>query len=408
MSAVTGIDDTRAWREELYRHLHAHPELSSHEVGTAAEIARRLEEFGYDVQHIGGGVVGVLTNGGGRTVLVRADIDALPVTELTALPYASKVTAVDESGATVGVSHACGHDVHITCLLGAAALLSGDRAAWRGTFIALFQPAEETAAGAQAMLDDGLTSRIPRPDVAFAQHVLTHEAGVLGCRPGPVLSAGDSIRITVFGQGSHGAMPHLGVDPVVLAAAVVLRLQTIVARETAPGEFAVVTVGSSVAGTKSNIIPDRAVLLVNVRTYDTEVRRRVLDSIERIVRAECAASGSPEPPTFDYYDQFPLTDNDPEVTAEVTAAFRAHFGDARVVPLDRITASEDFSRIPAAFGTPYCYWGVGGSAPGQPTYPNHSPHFAPALRPTLDAGTEAIVVATRAYLGPDAREVSRG
>ncbi|MEV4704360.1 amidohydrolase [Actinoplanes sp. NPDC049316] len=409
MSAMAGagdvlkrIDETRTWQEQLYRHLHAHPELSSHEVRTAAEIARRLREWGYEVQHIGGGVVGVLANGNGRTVLMRADIDALPVTELTGLPYASTVTAVDESGAAVGVAHACGHDVHITCLLGAAALLSGARQAWSGTFIALFQPAEETAAGARAMLADGLTSRIPRPDVAFGQHVLNHEAGVLGWQAGPVLSAGDSIRITLSGRGSHGSMPHLGVDPVVLAASVVLRLQTIVAREVEPGEFAVVTVGSSVAGTKSNIIADHAVLLVNVRTYDAEIRERVIASIERIVRAECEASGSPEPPAFEYYDQFPLTDNDPTVTARVAAAFREYFGEDRVVELGRITASEDFSRVPDAFGIPYSYWGVGGFTRDQQAYPNHSPHFAPAIHPTLDAGTEAIVVATLAYLGEDA------
>ncbi|MDC5697034.1 amidohydrolase [Intrasporangium calvum] len=395
------LEATRAWQEELYRHLHAHPELSSLEKETAAEVSRRLEGFGYEVQQVGGGVVGVLANGTGPTVLVRADMDALPVTELTELPYASKVTAVDETGATVGVSHACGHDVHITCLLGAAELLAQGRQSWAGTFVALFQPAEETAAGARAMVDDGLTEQVPRPDVALAQHVLSHEAGIIGTQVGPVLSAGDSIRVTVFGKGSHGSMPHLGVDPVVLAASIVLRLQTIVSRETKPGEFAVVTVGSSVAGTKSNIVPDRAVLLINVRTYDSSVRDKVLASIERIVRAECEASGSPEPPTFDYYDQYPLTDNDPEVTERVTAAFRDHFGEARVRELGRVTASEDFSRIPDAFGTPYTYWGVGGFAPGQESFPNHSPYFAPAIQPTLDAGTEAIVVAALAHLSQE-------
>ncbi|GAA4287223.1 M20 family metallopeptidase [Georgenia daeguensis] len=400
---LEGLAATTVWQEELYRHLHAHPELSSHEVETAAEIAARLEGFGYAVERIGGGVVGVLTNGGGPTVLVRADIDALPVTEQTGLPYASAVTTVDESGATVGVMHACGHDVHVACLLGAAELVAGRTQAWGGTFVALFQPAEETAVGARAMVEDGLTTKVPRPDVAFGQHVLNHEAGVLGTQTGPVLSAGDSVRITVFGKGSHGSMPHLSVDPVVLAASIVLRLQTIVSREVRPGEFAVVTVGSSVAGSKSNIIPDRAVLLVNLRTYDMGVRQTVVDAVERIVRAECEAAGSPQPPTFEYYDQYPLTDNHPEVTATVTEAFRAHFGQDRVMELGRVTASEDFSRVPDAFGTPYTYWGVGGFAPGHPGPPNHSPTFAPLIQPTLSAGTEAIVVAAMAYLGKDQR-----
>ncbi|MGB8382674.1 MAG: amidohydrolase [Dermatophilaceae bacterium] len=395
------LDTTRAWQEEFYKHLHAHPELSSRESKTAAEISRRLAEFGYEVQSIGGGVVGVLRNGSGKTVLMRADMDALPVKEKTGLPYASSATAIDADGVEVAVMHACGHDAHVTCLLGAAELMAAHRQPWSGTFIALFQPAEETAAGAKAMVDDGLTAKVPRPDVAFGQHVLNHEAGVFGTQVGPVLSAGDSIRITVFGRGSHGSMPHLSVDPVVLAAFIVLRLQSIVSRETKPGEFAVVTVGSSVAGRKSNIIPDRAVLLVNLRTYDMAVRQKMVASIERMVHAECQASGSPEPPTLEYYDQFPLTDNAADVTATVTEAFRAHFGDERVKSLGRITASEDFSRLPDAFGTPYTYWGVGGFPPGSAAPPNHSPFFAPQIQPTLNAGTEAIVVAALAYLGKE-------
>lgn len=398
---LVGLAATTVWQEELYKQLHAHPELSSQETHTAAEIARRLVGFGYEVQSVGGGVVGVLGNGSGTTALMRADIDALPVTELTNLPYASTDTAVDDTGATVGVMHACGHDAHVACLLGAAELIAANRDAWSGTFVALFQPAEETAAGGKAMLGDCLVEKVPRPDVAFGQHVLNHAAGVIGTQPGPVLSAGDSIRITVFGKGSHGSMPHLSVDPVVLAASIVIRLQTIVSREVKPGEFAVVTVGSSIAGSKSNIIPDRAVLLVNLRTYDMGVRQQVVDSIERIVRAECEAAGSPQPPTFQYYDQFPLTDNDPQVSATVTAAFRAHFGEDRVISLGRITASEDFSRIPDAFGTPYTYWGLGGFPAGKAGPPNHSPFFAPLIQPTLSAGTEAIVVAVMAYLGKD-------
>lgn len=400
---LEGLPATTVWQEDLYKDLHAHPELSSQEVRTAAEVARRLEAFGYPVQRIGGGVVGVLANGDGPTVLARADMDALPVTEQTGLPYASTATAVDPAGATVGVMHACGHDVHVACLLGAAELLAARPQAWHGTFVALFQPAEETATGAGAMVEDGLTAKVPRPDVALAQHVLGHAAGVVGTQTGPVLSAGDSIRITVFGRGSHGSMPHLSVDPVVLAASIVLRLQTIVSREVEPGEFAVVTVGSVVAGSRSNIIPDRAVLLVNLRTYDLAVRQRVVDAVERIVRAECAAAGSPEPPTLEYYEQYPLTDNDPEVSATVTDAFRAHFGEERVVELGRITASEDFSRVPDAFGTPYTYWGIGGFPPERPGPPNHAPTFAPLLQPTLSTGTEAIVVAAMAYLGDDGR-----
>lgn len=395
---LRGLAATRQWQEDFYRDLHAHPELSGEEHRTATRVAERLGAMGAGLRRLGGGVVGVLENGPGPVVLARADMDALPVTELTGLPYASGVTATDDTGAVVGVSHACGHDVHVACLLGATELLAQASSSWSGTFVALFQPAEETASGARAMLDAGLVDAIPRPDVAFAQHVLGLEAGTVGVKVGPVLSAGDSIRITLHGKGSHGSMPHLSVDPVVLAAAVVLRLQTIVAREVEPGEFAVVTVGSSVAGTKSNVIADRAVLLVNVRTYDDDVRRQVLAAIERIVRAECEAAGSPQPPTFDYYDQYPLTHNDAEVAAVVTRAFREHFGDGRVVDLGRVPASEDFSRVPDAFGSPYFYWGVGGFPAGGDAPPNHSPYFAPLVQPTLDTGTAALVVAALSHL----------
>jgi amidohydrolase len=392
------LEETSKWQEELYVHLHKHPELSMQETQTAEEIDRRLRDFGYRVQHIGGGVVGVLANGEGPTVLMRADIDALPVTEQTGLPYASTATAVD-AGATVGVMHACGHDIHITAALGAAQLLAKTPDAWSGTYIALFQPGEETAAGAQSMLDDGLVNKIPRPDVALAQHVLPAPAsGEVGTRSGPFLSAGDNLRVTVFGEGSHGSMPQLGVDPVVLCAAIVSRLQGIVSREVEPGVFAVVTIGSIQVGTKSNIISDQGVLLLNMRTYDEEVRQQLKDAIERIVRAECQASGSPQEPTFEYYEQYPLTDNDPDTTAKVHAAFETHFGADRVKHLHRQTASEDFSLLPMAFGIPYTYWGFGGFAADTPSFPNHSPFFAPALQPTLKTGTEAAVAAASAFL----------
>lgn len=403
---LAGLDDaTVARHEALYKHLHQNPELSMQEHETSVEIARRLETFGYEVQLIGGGVVGILANGAGTTVLFRADMDAMPVTEETGLPYASTKTVTDAAGTTVGVMHACAHDAHITCALGAAELMARSRDAWSGTYIALFEPGEETAQGARSMVEDGLVQKVPRPDVAMAQHVLpSPPAGQVATAAGPVLSAGGSIRITVYGKGCHGSMPHMGVDPVVLAASIIVRLQTIVAREIAPGDFGVVTVGSVQAGSKSNVIPEKAVLLVNTRTYDVDVQQRIHAAIERIVRAECAAAASPREPDFEYYDQYPLTSNSPEVTGTVTTAFKAYFGEERVQDLARVPASEDFSILPDAFGTPYTYWGLGGVVPGTCDFPIHNPAFAPSIQPTLRTGTEAIVVAAMAYLG---KETSR-
>ena len=409
---LAGLQAISAWQERVYKQLHAHPELSFQETETAALAASKLNELRYEVfQGIGRtGVVGILRNGEGQTVLARADMDALPVKENTGLPYASTMTVTDDAGETVSVAHACGHDAHVTCLLGAAELLANARKSWGGTFIALFQPAEEVAGGAKAMMADGLRERIPKPDVAFSQHVLAHPAGTIGTQVGPVLSAGDSIRITLHGKGAHGSMPHNSVDPVVLAALVVVRLQTIVSRETKPGEFAVLTVGSSVAGSKSNIIADRAVLLVNLRTYDMAVRQRMIESIERMVKAECEAAGSPHAPEFEYYDQYPLTENDPEVTEKITSAFRSHFGSQTIFDLGQVTASEDFSHIPDALGTPYTYWGVGCIDPDkyeralkagrveQDIPVNHSEFFAPVIEPTLSTGTQALVVAALTYL----------
>jgi hippurate hydrolase len=332
-------------------------------------------------------------------------MDALPVTEATGASYASAVP---------GVMHACGHDMHVVALLGAAKYLAGNREGWSGTYIALFQPAEETAAGSQAMLDDGLAAGIPRPDVALAQHVMPTEAGTIGTTPGPILSAGDSIRIAVHGRGAHGSMPHKAVDPVVLAASIVLRLQTVVSRETNPGEFAVLTVGAVNAGATANIIPDRAELLLNLRTYSMATRSQMIAAIERIVRGECAAAGSPQDPEFEYYDQYPLTSNDPEANARVTKAFSRTFGADAVYRTAPQTASEDFSRIPDSFGIPYAYWIVG-SVP-RDTYrravaagtvdtdipANHSPFFLPAVDSTLGMATRAQAAAALAFLGPAA------
>jgi hippurate hydrolase len=406
--------EIRSWQPDLYRDLHRHPELSHAEHRTAGRVAKRLRANGFVVHTgIGGtGVVGVLANGDGPTVLLRADMDALPVREATGLPYASAVTADGTDGRPVPVMHACGHDMHVACLLGATDLLAGERAAWQGTLVALFQPAEETGDGARGMVEDGLAGLFSTPDVAFAQHVLPAPAGVVGTHSGPVLSAADSLRITVHGRGGHGSMPQATVDPVVLAAMIVVRLQTVVSRVTPPSETAVLTVGSLQAGTKSNIIPDHAVLQLNVRTYSERTRQTVLDAIHRIVVAECRASGSPAEPEFELFDRFPLTDNDAATTERVAAAFAGFFGD-RAVSMGAQTASEDFSDIPTALGVPYSYWGVGCTDPetyraaeragrvAQDVPVNHSARFAPVVEPTLDTGTQALVVAALAWLGGD-------
>jgi amidohydrolase len=409
LGAQPGIKD---WQEDFYTTVHQHPELGHQEVQTAAAVAEALRGYGYDVHEKIGttGVVGILKNGDGPVVLMRADMDALPIEEATGLPYASTERATDRDGNDVPVMHACGHDAHVACLLGAARLMAQETDAWHGTYIALFQPAEELADGADVMLKGGLEKLIPRPDVALAQHVLPFPAGTVGTRPGALLSSADSMRITVWGRGSHGSMPQLSIDPVVLASMVVIRLQSIVAREVAPGEFAVLTVGRIAAGSKSNIISDHAVLELNIRTFSETTRSQVVDAIRRIVEGECAASGSPQPPTFELYDHYPVTDNDPDAAARVAGAFHAYFAD-RAFAIDRQSASEDFGEIPDALGVPYMYWGVGCIDPDTYTRAeaagtvstdipaNHSPKFAPVLQPTLETGTAAAVVAALAWLG---------
>lgn len=401
-AVMAAVDDTRTWQEELYRDLHRHPELSHREHRTAAVVAERLRRSGLAVTtEVGGtGVVGVCRNGDGPTVLLRADMDALPVSEDTGLPYASTVA---------GTAHACGHDMHTACLLGAAHLLAAGEKHWRGTLAAVFQPAEETLAGARAMIADGLADLLPPVDVALAQHVAPLPAGSVSTISGPVLAAGDSVRVTVYGRGGHASAPHATIDPVVIAAAIVLRLQTIVAREIEPGEPAVLTVGSITAGTKSNIIADQAELQINIRTYNEAVRTQLLAAIRRIVSAECAASNAPREPEFELFDHTPLTDNNPEVTARVAASFDAVFAD-RVITAPRAMASEDFSDIPNGLHVPYTYWLFGGTDPevfGKAAATdrlsldipvNHSPRFAPVIQPTLDTGTAALVAAALTWL----------
>lgn len=397
------IDSQLDWQRDLYKDFHREPELGLEEHKTSDRIESELKDMGLRAERISAtGLVAVIENGKGPTVLARADIDALPVSEDTGLDYSSTID---------GVMHACGHDIHITSLLGAVRLLNENLNAWSGTYIALFQPSEENAAGAKAMIDDGLTSKIPKPDIAYAQHVMPMPTGTVNTKAGPVLSAGDSVKITVHGRGAHGSMPHLSVDPVVLAATIVLRLQTIVSRETDPGEFAVVTIGASNSGSKSNIIPDRAELLLNLRTYDMTVRDRIIASIERIVKGECEAAGSPKEPSFEYYDQFPLTDNDEDANDAVTKAFEDYFDDGVVLPATPANASEDFSEIPDAFEIPYAYWMIGcadadaykkaaeAGTVNSDIPANHSPQFAPVIDPTLEIATKAQVIAALSQLG---------
>jgi amidohydrolase len=409
---LAGYEALRPAQEAFYQDLHRHPELSHQEHRTAQQVAGQLQEDGFTVQTgIGGtGVTGVLANGSGPVVLLRCELDALPLREATGAPYASTVTVRDASGMEVGVDHACGHDLHMAAMVGTAKLMAGHRDRWHGTLIPLFQPAEETGEGAQEMVDDGLFKKIPVPDVALAQHLLPGIAGTVRTRSGPFMSAADSIKVTVYGRGGHGSTPQNTVDPVVLAAMIIVRLQTIVSREVAPGDVAVVTVGSCNAGTRSNVIPDHAVLELNLRSYSAVTRQRMMDAIQRIVRAECQASGSPKDPEFETTLTFPVTVNDAAVTDRVAKAFAAHFGDrADEIPLQ--TVSEDFSKIPDAAGVPYTYWGLGYT--DRDTYlaaekgghlddlvTNHSPKFLPPMQPCLRTGTEALLAAALAWLAP--------
>ncbi len=397
--------------EVLYKDVHAHPELSMQETRTAGLAADRLRAAGYEVTTGVGktGVVGLLRNGDGPTVMLRADMDALPVEEATRLPYASKVKVKDRDGNTVSVGHMCGHDMHVAWLAGATALFAQVRDAWRGTLMAVFQPGEETAEGAQAMIDDGLFDRFPKPAVVLGQHVMVGPAGAVAARTGAITSAADSLQIRLFGRGAHGSMPQSSIDPVVMAAATVMRLQTVVSREVAAAEAAVVTVGALQAGTKENVIPDEAIIKLNVRTFDAGVRQRVLAAIERIVNAEAAASGAPRLPEIATLDRYPLNVNDVEATKRVVDAFRRHFPVERVRQTGPAPASEDFGSFGTEWHAPSVFWFVGGTDPGvyaeakrtgrlNELPVNHSPLFAPAVHPTLETGVETLVVATQAWL----------
>ena len=397
--------------EALYKDLHQHPELSMQEVRTAKIVADAMQDLGYEVtSNIGvTGVVCVMKNGAGPTVMLRADMDALPMAENTGLPYASTVTARDADGVEVGVAHSCGHDMHVTWMIGAARILSTHRAAWQGTLMIVFQPGEETAEGANAMVRDWGEGRFPKPDIILGQHVMVGAAGTVSYRPGVTLSAGDSLKIKLFGRGSHGSQPQTSIDPVIMAAATTLRLQTIVSREIAPTEPAVLTIGSLQAGTKENIIPDDATIKLNMRTFSEDTREYMLKSIRRICCAECDASGAERPPEFTTINSYPLTENNLAATQKVAQAFGHQFGENALLAPGPASASEDFSIFGRSWGVPYVFWFVGSTDPAvyakarqektvNQIPSNHSPKFAPQIHPTLETGLQAMLTAAAAWL----------
>jgi hippurate hydrolase len=410
------LDDRIPDLELLYRDLHEHPELSFQEERTASVLAARLAAAGLEVTTGVGktGVVGVLRNGEGPTVLLRADMDALPVQEIEKVPYRSRATGVDPDGVPTPVMHACGHDTHMTALIGAVEQLVANRDAWSGTVLAVLQPAEEVGSGAQAMLDDGFLDRFGPFDVALGQHITSAPSTHVYLCPGVFMAAADSLRVTVHGRGGHGSAPHTTVDPVVLAASIVLRLQTIVAREVAPNEVAVVTVAAIHAGRKENVIPASAELKLNVRTFDPEVRERVLAAITRIVDAEAEAAGAPRPPEIAPINGFPLLRNDVATTEAVRAAFTEAFGAGHVHETTPKTGSEDFGLFAEAAGVPSVFWNFGGFDPAlypdDPAHPHpavasgrapggHSPEFVPTVvAPTLHRAVEALLTAAAIWL----------
>lgn len=417
LTARATAEDPQAWvrknlddLQTIYRDLHTHPELSFQEERTSAQLAEELKKLGIETTtKIGrSGVVGLLKNGAGPTVMIRTDLDALPVTEATGLPYASKVNVKDKSGNEVGVMHACGHDIHITSLIGTARYLATHKDVWRGTVMFIGQPAEEIGAGAIEMLNDGLFTKFPKPDYALALHVDSHmPAGKVGYRAGFVLANVDSVDITMRGKGGHGAYPHTTIDPIVQAAQLVVDLQTIVSRENSPFEPAVVTVGSIRGGTKHNIIPDSCHLQLTVRSYTDRMRKKLLDAIKRKAIAVAAGAGAPEP-LIEFSDATPATFNDERLVEKVVPAFNRVLGSDNVVPVEQSMGGEDFSQYGLA-GVPSFMFRLGSIDParvdaahkaGKSLPSLHSPEYFPTPEPTIATGVTAMSSAILELLPP--------
>ena len=402
---------------QLYRHLHANPELSFHESKTSERIQQELRTVGYEVTGgFGGhGLVGVLKNGTGPTVMIRTDLDALPVTERTGLDYASKMKTKDDQGNEVGVMHACGHDIHMTCFVGTARLLSQLKDRWRGTVIMIGQPAEERGSGAKAMLDAGLFQKFPKPDYVLGLHDAANlEAGKIGVTEGPALAGTSSVDVTIRGISGHGAWSYTTKDPIVLAAQIILGLQTIVSREMRAIDPAVVTVGSIHGGTKHNIIPDEVLLQLTIRFFSDAVRSQLLASIERIAKGMAQAAGVPpgrEPIVKVREDEsIGPTVNQPELTRRVGAVIAGAVGKNNVVPAEPVMGGEDFGYFGrTAENIPICMFWLGAVSrekieeskkPGGKPLPSlHSNVYAPTPDPTIKTGVKAMTAAALDLLG---------
>jgi amidohydrolase len=416
--AAKEVDSVYPDAHALYLDLHENPELSSHEVQTARKLADRLRTAGYDVtEHVGGtGIVAILKNSTGPTILLRTELDALPVEEKTGLPYASKVRTKNDAGQEVPVMHACGHDLHMAAILGTAEIMARSKDSWHGTLMLIGQPAEETISGANAMVRDGLFTRFPKPAVAVALHVDNDRpAGMVAITPGIYNTNADSVRITIYGKGGHGSAPHTAVDPIVIAARTILALQTIVSREVKPGEMAVVTVGYVRAGTKNNIIPDEAEMGLTVRTFKQDVRKQILAAISRITKAEAVAGGAPREPLVERNEGTDSVYNHPALAEHLRGPLEAALGKANVTIAEPITPSEDFSYFTAQ-GVPGFYFSLGGADPekfaqakaaGTRLPSNHSSLFAPDVDPALRAGITAEVAVLRNLLNTTSDDLQK-
>ena len=395
--------------DALYLDLHQNPELSLHEEKTAAKLAERLRKLGYEVTTgVGGnGIVALMKNGPGPVISLRTDLDALPVEEKTGLQYASKVRTKDDAGKDVPVMHACGHDAHMASWIGTAIIMAKTKDQWHGTLMLIGQPAEERVMGAKNMLKDGFLQRFPKPTIGIASHVMNMlPAGKVGITSGYALANSDSVDITIYGKGGHGAKPDATIDPIVIAARTIMALQTIVSREMDPMENAVVTVGQIHGGTKNNIIPDHVELGLSVRTYKDDVRKHVLAAIERIAKAEALAANAPKPPDFTIPESTPATYNDPDIAARLEPVLKNAIGEGNVVRTPSIMGSEDYSEFVRA-GIPSLYFWVGAANPeayakakadGTQLPSNHSPFFAPDPEPTLKTQITAEVALLRELL----------